>query len=109
MVARETVHEIETRIAVAVDVPPERGGEIRAAVEDALDELSFVRTAAVTAVNNVDSGNGVLHVNIEADVTLHFERAVDAEEAEAELADADPVTTVYHFRAHAGPYEIERW
>ena len=109
MAARETVHEIEARTAVTVDVPPERGGELQAAVEDALDEVSFVRTAAVTSVNNVDSGNETLGVDVEADVTLHFEHPSDAEEVEAQLADTDPVTTVYHFQAHAGPYEIERW
>ena len=109
MTARETVHEIEARTAAAVDVPPERGGELHAAVEDALDEASFVRTAAVTSVNNVDSGNDVLHVNVEADVTLHFEHPTDEQEAEDALAAVDPVATVYHFQAHAGPYEIERW
>ena len=109
MTARETVNEIEARTAVAVDVPPERGGELQTAVEDALSEVSFVRIATVTSVNNVDSGNGVLHVNVEADTTLHFAHPMEEDEAEEALAETDPVATVYHFQTHAGPYEIEQW
>lgn len=109
MIGRETVHEIEARTAVAVGVPSDRGGELRAAVEDALGGLPFVRTAAVTSVNGVDSEHGTLRVDVEADVTLHFEQSADAERVEEALADVDPVATVYHFRTHAGPYEIERW
>lgn len=107
MSGRETVNELEAAATVTLELPRERGGELRTVAAEALEELPSVRSAAVADLGEVDALEDALLVTVEADLTLHFDAAVDAGAARRRLADG--VAALDGFEVLAGPYEIEAW
>lgn len=107
MSGRETVHELEVRAEVTLELPRERGGELRTVASERLAAFPFVRAAAVADLGEVDAHEDALVVTVETDLTLHFDAAPDAEGAREQLADA--VAMLSSFEVLAGPYEIETW
>jgi hypothetical protein len=107
MTGRETVHELEATATVTLSVPRERGGELRAVATEHLEEIGFVRSAAVIEQGEVDAHEDGLAVTAEADLTLHFETAQGGAEAQASLAGE--VAALEAFEVASGPYEIEAW
>lgn len=107
MSGRETVHELEATAEVTLELPRERGGELRTVAVEHLEALRFVRAAAVLDQGSVDARELGLLVTVEADLTLHFEEPLDADGARDRLAEA--VATLESFAVVAGPYEVEAW
>ncbi|WP_049927596.1 hypothetical protein [Halopiger goleimassiliensis] len=108
MVRRDVVTETIAEAALVVDVPIERGDELAAGAQDALESLAVVRYADVREIGEVDAGESGLAVSVDCRLTLHVDPDAPDESAGSDsVRDLERVLEIDRFETVDGPYRVE--